>query len=143
MTALVDALQAALAAEHACIWGYGVVGARLSDGNQTRTDTVDAVHRQRRDTLIARLTAAGAVPVITEPSYDLPFAVQTAAEALRLAVLLEVRTGAVWRAVLAATDQRSARQLTLGALTDTAVRAARWQMIAGIRPATIAFPGRT
>lgn len=143
MTALIDALQATLAAEHACIWGYGVVGARLSDANESRADTVEAVHRHRRDTLVARLTSAGAVPVATQPSYGLPFAVHTPAESLRLAVLLEVRTGAVWRALLAATDQSGIRQLALGALTDTAVRAARWRTIGGIRPVTVAFPGRT
>ena len=36
MTKLVDAVQAVLAAEHATVYGYGVVGGRIEEAGRTR-----------------------------------------------------------------------------------------------------------
>ena len=56
----VEALRTALAAEHAAIFGYGVVGAFLT--GEIRDDARDAelVHRDRRDaaSLLVEATAA-------------------------------------------------------------------------------------
>jgi hypothetical protein len=134
----------ALAAEHAAIFGYGVLGAHLDASGaaapQARTD--EAVHRDRRDTLVARLTGAGATPVPAEAAYAVPFPVTDRTSALRLAVLLEERTAAIWRAALPRTTGDD-RKLALDALVDCAVRATAWRRIAGVSPATVPFPGKT
>jgi hypothetical protein len=51
------AAQTALAAEHAAIYGYAVVGAHLSGDERARAIAVYQAHRRRRDEL-ARLIAA-------------------------------------------------------------------------------------
>lgn len=140
MTEADNRLAAALAAEHAAIFGYGVAGARLDGALQEAARQAEAAHRTRRDELLARLAATGASPPPPEPAYALPFPVPDPAGALRLAVHLEERTGAVWRHALAGTDGEH-RRLALDALVDTAVRATRWRTAAGIAPATVALPG--
>lgn len=140
--ATVAALQGALAAEHATVWGYGVVGGQLSGAAEAQARTAEGAHRARRDALTATIRAQRGDPVAAEPAYALPFVVTTPASALRLAVVLESRTGVSWRAVLGATDEPSLRRTALAALTDTAVRAARWRMMAKSPTVTVPFPGQ-
>ncbi|MFS8478818.1 MAG: ferritin-like domain-containing protein [Micromonosporaceae bacterium] len=139
MTAGDEALAAALAAEHATIFGYGVAGARLAGQHLTAVREAEQVHRARRDTLLTRLIAASVQPPSAEPAYALPFPVTDAAGALRLAVPLEERTAAVWRHAVGATDGEQ-RKLALDALLDAAVRATRWRVAAGVSPATVPLP---
>jgi rubrerythrin len=139
MTAGDEALAAALAAEHAAIYGYGVAGARLSGQQLAAVREAEQVHRARRDALFTRLTAASVTPPPAEPAYALPFPVTDAAGALRLAVHLEERTAAVWRHAVGATDGEQ-RKLALEALLDAAVRATRWRVAAGVSPATVPLP---
>jgi hypothetical protein len=143
-----EVLAVALAAEHAAIWGYGVVGAHLDDKTKAVARQAEAAHRTRRDSLIARLagTAAGAsaqpasaVPV-AQPGYALPFAVTSKATAVRLAVTLEEGTARAWRQALAATNGAE-RKLVLDAYLDCAVRATRWRVAGKIAPTTVPFPG--
>jgi len=138
----VAALQRALAAEHAVIWGYGVVGARV--GLQLR-DTVrgaDDHHRARRDGTAALVRDRGARPAAAAPSYDLPEPVTDQPSALRLAVRLEEGTAAAWRAVLGATSDAALRRTALSALSDAAVRATTWRAgTGGAGPLTVPFPG--
>lgn len=135
-----DALAAALAAEHAAIFAYGVIGARLKGDARSEARAAEAAHRARRDELILLLAAATAPPA--EPAYALPFPVTDADSALRLAIEIESRSAAVWRAALPAVDA-GPRARVLAGLTDCAVRATRWRRLAGVTPATVAFPGRT
>jgi hypothetical protein len=136
--------EAALAAEHAAIFGYGALGAHLdpSGSATTQARSAEAVHRQRRDALVARLATGGATPAPAEAVYALPFPVTDQASGLRLAVRLEEGTGAIWRAVLPQTTGDDRKQ-ALDALVDTAVRATGWRRVAGISPATVPFPGKT
>ncbi len=136
----VPRLQDALGAEHAAVYGYGVVGAHLTGPALTVARAADALHRTRRDQLVVRLTALGARPVPAEPAYLLPFPVTDAPTALRLAAYLEDRAVAVWRAVLPDTDGEL-RTFALAAMVDGAVRATRWRRVAGTRPLTVALPG--
>jgi hypothetical protein len=46
----------------------------------------------------------------------------------------------VWRAALAGVT-RADREVVLEALVDSAVRATRWRVAAGVEPATLPFPG--
>ena len=87
----IGALQAALAAEHAAVYGYGVVGAYLT-GSSRATATADwLAHQVTRDTLEGMLRSRGAQPVAAAVGYQLPIAVRTPAEAAQLAVILEDR----------------------------------------------------
>jgi hypothetical protein len=136
-----DRLQDALAAEHAAVYGYGVLGAHLGGAQQTAARQAEQAHRDRRDALTERLTTGGATPTPAAPAYGLPSPVRDGPSALALAVLLEERTGYVWGAALP--DLRGTDRATaLAALTDCAVRATGWRRAAGRAPATVPFPGR-
>ncbi|GAB3145831.1 ferritin-like domain-containing protein [Micromonospora sonneratiae] len=134
-------LAAALAAEHAAIFAYGAIGARLSGAARREARETEAAHRSRRDALVILLTRDGATPPAPEPAYALPHAVTDSAGALRLAVTVEERTAAAWRAALATTTGAE-REQALAGLTDCAVRATRFRRTAGTTPATVPFPGR-
>jgi hypothetical protein len=85
----VDAMQTALAAEHAAIWGYGVVGARVAADLRGQVREADSAHRARRDVTAATVRTLGGDPAPTHASYQLPFRVTDQPSALRLAVHLE------------------------------------------------------
>lgn len=132
-------LADALSAEHAAIFGYGVVGAHLSGALVTAARQAEETHRFRRDELLVRL-GDGAPPAA--PAYGLPFPVTGAAAALRLAVLIEERCAAAWQATLGATAGEQ-RRTGLAALTDCAQRAVGWRTAAKITPTLVPFPGRS
>jgi hypothetical protein len=134
-----DALAAALVAEHAAIYGYGVLGAHLSGAPLAQAQQAEAAHRARRDALLVRLAEAGVSPPAPAVAYSLPFPVTDPASAQKLAVQLEERTAAIWRVALGPTsgDQR---KVALDALVDGALRAARWRRATGSQPGTVALP---
>jgi Domain of unknown function (DUF4439) len=117
----VEALQQALAAEHAAVWAYGVVGGVLGPDSSAATAAY-AAHRGRRDQLLSRI---GAEAVAAEPAYDLPFPVSGAGQAQRLAVRVEERCAEVYAAVVARTTGDN-RVYAARALTECAVRALEW-----------------
>jgi hypothetical protein len=132
----ITVLQGALAAEYAAIYGYGVVGAYLS-GQERGTATSDwRGHQDARDTLTGMISKLGATPVASSAAYDLPFAVDGAASARRLAAALEE---GVTRAYLGVVAVGNDKVRTFGALAmqGPANRAIAW----GAPPA--AFPGMT
>ncbi|MET8540719.1 ferritin-like domain-containing protein [Kitasatospora sp. NPDC004799] len=133
--AAVPALQTALSAEHAAVYGYGVVGAHLPDDPQ-RTDarTTHAAHQARRDAWQRLLTAFRAAPTPAAGGYQLPFPVTSPAEAARLAVHLETRLTTAY-ADLVTTLPAPYRPAAATALRESALHAQRWGA-----PAT-AFPG--
>jgi hypothetical protein len=135
-----DSLAAALAAEHAAIFGYGIVGGHLDKAGQTAALQAEAAHRNRRDALLIRLVEASATPPPAAPAYSVAYPVTDRASALRLAVDLEEGTAKAWRQATAATSGDE-RKMSLDALMDCAVRATRWRRMAGTAPATIPFPG--
>lgn len=134
MTAAIDALQGALAAEHAAIYGYGVVGAMLAGPAQSdaRDDWIS--HQVARDNLVAMLTRLGAPPVAASPAYRLPFAVTDATSAERLAVTLEDGVTRAYLGVVAVNDP-ALRSFGARAMQTSANRAVAWG------GATVAFPG--
>ncbi|MEV1328966.1 ferritin-like domain-containing protein [Micromonospora costi] len=136
-----EALGAALSAEYAAIYAYGPIGVRLSGTARTAARQAEAAHRRRRDALVMQLSTTGAAVPADRAGYALPFPVTDRASALRLAVEVEERTAAHWRAALAATTGAD-RDQALDALLDYAVRATRWRKTAGLTPVTVAFPGR-
>ena len=83
------ALGEALAAEHAAIWGYGVVGAALDETARQPAAAAEAAHRDVRDQVSALLAARKADVVEAEGGYALPFPVLSAVDAAALGVVLE------------------------------------------------------
>lgn len=134
----VEAMQAALAGEHAAVYVYGVIGGRVSVSDQpTLWSKVQAGytnHRARRDQLIAMVRAADADPVVAEISYDLPTPARTPTQLTRAALEIEQRCTAVYVDVVGSTSGAN-RQWALEATTDAAVR----QL--GFGGAAEAFPG--
>jgi hypothetical protein len=130
----VSALQAALTAEHAAVYGYGVVGAHLTGGRQDRATSDWVAHQQARDTLEAMLQARGATPVAAAVAYRLPVQVRNPAQAASLAVLLEERITTAYLG-LVAVDTPAVRTFGAQQVQASALRAAYW------RGGTVAFPG--
>ncbi|GAA1017015.1 hypothetical protein STXM2123_4809 [Streptomyces sp. F-3] len=129
-----EALQAALAAEHAAVYGYGVVGGRLRDDRRKEALEAYAAHRARRDALTRAVRDLGGRPVAAAAAYALPFPVPDSAAAVRFAAELEERVAGVYSdLVRASTGER--RREAAAALREAAVRAVRW------RGESVAFPG--
>jgi len=125
MTAL-DALQQVLAGEHAAVYGYGVVGARLAG----RPDGRDAVvgydtHRARRAAVSLLLAQAGARPTPAADGYELGGPVSTPVQARALAARIEQGVAAGYADLVGAATG-SLRSSAAGWLSDAAVRAASW-----------------
>ena len=135
-TGVVAALQAALAAENAAIFGYGVAGAHLTGSSQTAAERDWTGHNQARDTLAAMISARGAAPAAARAYYQLPFRVHDAASATRLAAYLEDGVTRAYLGLVAVSDQRL-RRFGAMAMQEAAQRAASW------RGSTLAFPGLT
>ncbi|MFB7246270.1 DUF4439 domain-containing protein [Streptomyces populi] len=128
------ALQAALGAEHAAVYGYGVVGARIGTARQSDARSAYDAHRARRDTLARAVKDMGDTPRAASAAYMLPFPVTDTAAAIRFAAELEERVADVYSdLVRAATGDR--RRMAAGALREAAVRAVRWS------GESVAFPG--
>ena len=134
------ALNEALAASHAAIWGYGVVGAALGEGAAPAAAAEEA-HRNLRDRVTALLVDREAEPVGAEGADALPFPVLSEVDAAALAVVLEDGVAATWVRVLDQAAERSTRELAVTALGDAEVRAVQWRAAAGQTPVTTAFPG--
>ncbi|THA24234.1 DUF4439 domain-containing protein [Streptomyces sp. RKND-216] len=130
------ALQAALSAEHAAVYGYGVVGGRIAQDRRSAARAAYAAHKARRDALRRRVRDLGGTPQPAAAAYALPFDVPDAEAALRLAAELEDRVAAVYAdLVRASADGR--RRDAAAALREAALRAVRW------RGTGVAFPGLT
>jgi hypothetical protein len=137
-----EQLAAALAAEEAAIYAYGLIGVKLTrPGEITEARTAEATHRNRRDVLVSDLAEVNASTGPAPAGYELPFPVTDRTGAFKLAIHVEDGVAAAWRAVLSVTTG-SDRGSALDALTDAAVRATRWRRLAGVTPVTLPFPGR-
>ena len=130
----VAALQAALAAEDAAIFGYGVAGAYLSGSRKSAAEQDWTGHKEARDTLTAMISALGATPVAAQAFYRLPFEVTDAPSAVKLAAYLEEGVTRAYLGLVAVSDQRL-RVFGAMAMQGSAERAAFW------RGTTEAFPG--
>jgi Domain of unknown function (DUF4439) len=128
------AVQAALAAEHAAVYGYGVVGGRITERRRTEARTAYDAHRAHRDTLVREVRDLGGRPAAADAAYALPFPLPDSAAAVRLAAELEERVAAVYSDLVRATEG-ARRRAAAGALREAAVRAVRWS------GESVAFPG--
>ncbi|MGW6568806.1 ferritin-like domain-containing protein [Streptomyces sp. NPDC054975] len=133
MSAL-DAARAALAAEHAAVYGYGVVGGRIGAERRAEATAAYEAHRARRDGLRRIVRDLGGEPVAAAAGYELPFAVPDTAAAVRLAAVLEDRVAGVYSDLVRAAEGPLRRDAA-AALREAAVRAVRW------RGTDVTFPG--
>jgi uncharacterized protein DUF4439 len=132
--AAVAALQGALDAEHAAVYGYGVAGAHLAGAKQKAATRDWAAHEAARDTLATMIIALGAQPVAAAAAYQLPFPVHSGQAAVMLAALLEDRVAAAYLGVVALSQARL-RMFGARSLQSAALRATSW------RGTALAFPG--
>src|SRR4051794_34146182 len=104
-----DRLRALVEAEHAAVYGYGVLGARLDDVRRRAALLAYDSHRARRDQVSAALRAAGRDVPAPLAAYDVTVA--TPPEALALAVRIEEGLALRWRDLVGDTDDLALRQL--------------------------------
>ncbi|MCM2392900.1 ferritin-like domain-containing protein [Streptomyces albipurpureus] len=131
---LLTAVQAALAAEHAAVYGYGVVGARVEKAREAEAVEAYGAHRARRDALARTVRDLGGRPTPAAPGYALPFPVPDSVAAIRFATHLEDRIAGVYSDLVRAADGQLRREAAV-ALREAAVRSVRW------RGRGVAFPG--
>ena len=132
--AALAALQAALAAEHAACYGYGVTGAHLTGAGAAIAKADWIAHQLARDKLAGLISAAGASPVPAAVAYQLSGPVRSAAQAQALAALLENDVAQAYLGLVGLTDP-GLRKLGVTELRAAALRAASWS------DQTVAFPG--
>ncbi|HEY0495678.1 MAG TPA: ferritin-like domain-containing protein [Kutzneria sp.] len=138
----VDALQQALAAEHAAIWAYGLAGAFLPPASDPALAKGTEAHTARRDATATLVKKAGATPKSAEPGYTTPQPLTNQSSAFALLTAAETDVVSAWRSVLEHTSDTAIRKTALDALTDAAIRSMSWRQSAGQTPATPALPGQ-
>ncbi|MFD3545130.1 ferritin-like domain-containing protein [Streptomyces sp. NPDC058655] len=129
-----EAAQAALAAEHAAAYGYGVIGARTAPERANEAREAHGAHLARRDALTRTVRELGGSPRPSEAAYTLPFAVRTPGDAERLAAEIEDRVAGAYSDLVRSAEGPLRREAA-DALSAAALRAARWRGVG------VAFPG--
>ncbi len=131
----VEALQAALAGEHAALYGVGIAGGKLTGARFRAATAAYERHRRNRDSLSEFVVGAGEAPAAAEPAYDLPQAVTNAATASALILLIERRLAAVYGDLVEAAEQPAVRAFAVQTLLSVASAQISWGGAPG------AFPG--
>ncbi|TQN32451.1 uncharacterized protein DUF4439 [Haloactinospora alba] len=119
-----DALQAALAAEHAAVYGYGYIGAHSTEGQRERSRRCLDEHRRQRDVLREKLRQRDVTPTEAEDAYQLPD--DTGEDALASFARELEGTAAQNYLQLASVDEPQLRELAAHALQSTTVRGLPW-----------------
>lgn len=132
--ATIKALQAAMAAENAAAFGYGVAGAHLTGGQRAAALRDWIAHESGRDTLADMLISREGSPVPAATAYKLPFPVRNPTAAVALMAYLEDRVTTAYLGLVALTDA-GLRSFGIRGVRSAALRAAAW------RGSTLAFPG--
>lgn len=136
-----NALSAALANEHAVIYGYGIVSAHCAADANTLVSSALTQHRQRRDRIVTLLADRKVTAPVPAAGYRLPMPVNTPIDAARLAARMESDTETAWRAFLEQAQTADDRTFAVTALTESTVMAARWRQRLGDWPLSSTFPG--
>ena len=130
----IAAMQAALAAEQAASYGYGVVGSHLTGSRFTAAAADCVAHERARDALTVMIAARGGRPRPAAAAYRLPVPVTTNKQAMALAIMLERQVTAAYLG-LVAVPEPTLRAFAAQNMRDAAVREARWS------DRSQAFPG--
>lgn len=131
-----DVLAELLAAEHAAVWAYGVLGAHLDEHRRVAALAAFDAHRRTRDSLLARLRTRRLPTPGPAAAYAMP-----AGSPVQQAISLESGLCVLWRDLVAATDSEDLRALAVRALADASVRAVRWRQAGHLAPLTVPLPG--
>ncbi|MEU8796963.1 DUF4439 domain-containing protein [Spirillospora sp. NPDC048819] len=132
-----EALRTALSAEHAAVYGYGVLGSHLRGSLRQTAKAVWDAHRAQRDELISILAGE---PVAAAAAYALPVRVATARSAAQLAAALEDDLVPAYVG-LAGVSSPDLRAFAADSAQRAAARSAAWRSKAGAAPPPDAFPG--
>lgn len=117
-----DALQAALAGEHAAVYVLGVLGARSRGAGLTaRLRSVYDAHVAAREALTARIRAQGEAPVGPAAAYAVPTGLATDDDLRAAALEVERRCAALYLDQVAAATGED-RRLLAASLTACALR---------------------
>jgi hypothetical protein len=151
---VVSALQQVLAAQHAAVYSYPVLGVRLRDPAQVdRARQLEAAHRASRDALMAQLATRQVTPVAAQASYYPLEPATDPSGAQRWALQLEQSCTQTYRSLLVGTVSptgadlsqqpaaRTLRQQALTGLSIAAQNATEWRALLTPATPTVAFPG--
>jgi Domain of unknown function (DUF4439) len=134
----VQALQKALAAEHAAVHLYGLLGAQSSKSRQPtlfrKLDQTYEAHRAARDRLTVLVNAKGRDPVAAKVDYVVPGPTSSPAQIEAVARTIERRVTHTYGELVANTAG-SDRQWAIAALDASALR----EVSFGVKPSN--FPG--
>jgi Domain of unknown function (DUF4439) len=134
----VKALQKALAAEHAAVHLYGLLGAQSSKSKQPilfeRLESAYEDHRAARDRLTVLVSAKGADPVASKVDYVVPGPTSTAPQIEAVARTIERRVTRTYGELVGNTSGVD-RRWAITALDAAAVR----EVAFGVAPSD--FPG--
>ncbi|TNC35872.1 DUF4439 domain-containing protein [Mumia zhuanghuii] len=121
-----DTWQNALAGEHAAVYAYGLLAGALpaQTAAQRQAAGAYALHRKRRDDVMARLVRDGQTPVDADPAYATG-AVADVADARRVAQAVESGLCRSWLAVVGVSTGE-ARAYAAAALTESATALLAW-----------------
>jgi hypothetical protein len=121
----VQALQKSLAAEHAAVHLYGLLGAQTSQSRQpalsSRLTGAYEDHRTARDELTVLVSAKGVDPVAAKTDYELPGPITTARQVETVARTIEGRITLTYGELVANTSG-SDRRWAIAALDASALR---------------------
>jgi hypothetical protein len=130
-----DALQAAVAGEHAAVWASGRAAGELAGRRRDAARRELDAHRRARDELRRQVRALGAIPLEAAVAYVEPFPVQGSSGGRRLMAHVNTALSATYADVAAASEP-AARREAVQRSSEAAVRAVEW----GADPE--AFPGQ-
>ena len=130
---VIDRLQLALAGEHAAVYGYGVVGGRLTSNTSRALADLNA-HRSARDQLSRLIVSKGVEPVPADPFYAVDISAGTQKQLVTTAIAIEDRLSDLYAELMLENDA-AARGIAVEQLQGCAVRATQW------RDRAQAFPG--
>lgn len=134
----VQALQKTLAAEHAAVHLYGVLGAQSSKSRQPtlfdRLQRTYEAHRDSRDRLTVLIAAKGRDPVAAKIDYQVPGPTSTAGQIEAVARTIERRVTVTYGELVANTSGTD-RRWAITALDASALR----EVAFGVKPSL--FPG--
>lgn len=120
----IKALQQALRAEHAAVYGYGFIGAKTTGSTREQCRTSFDDHRNQRESLRTELLNRGAEPAVSKAAYSVPS--DTSEQDLAdYAGSLE-ETAAQAYLELAGAGDRALRELAGRSLQMSTVRAIDW-----------------
>lgn len=139
----VEALQRALASEHAALWAYSLALAFVPAEWATRARADIEAHKSLRAEVTTTLSDLGKRPVSAQPAYTPPQPVVDAVSAGALMVAAETDTTAAWRSVLERSSYQPLRAAGLKSMIACTGRCAYWRGVTDRSPAIPVFPGRS